>query len=70
MADWDEELVSFLYDFKDKYNIKAIELVNFLQTFIFCHIKDTLDEEDIREICKRMYGGILEHKKRWNELGN
>lgn len=61
--EWDYELVEILYDFKEKYNIKPIDLINFLQTFVVCHIRDTVDEEDVREICRRMYKGILESKK-------
>jgi hypothetical protein len=63
MNEWNLELIDLLYDFVEKYKIEPITLINFLQWFIFCHLKTSLDEEDVREICRRLYGLILEHIK-------
>lgn len=62
--DWAKELVNLLYDFKNKYNIDVVDLLNFLQTFVFAHVNDSLDEEQIIDIARRMYAGILEQTKK------
>lgn len=60
---WNCKLFNLLYNFKEEYEIPGGELLSALQNFIVFHVKETLDEEEIRDLCREIYKEMVGTKQ-------